>query len=160
VTDSRVSRGRKSEDLLADDCRAIWPDVEAVPAGLPGVDLRNTPGIAFEVKSRRRFNPMEWARQAGRNTPEGEIPLVVVRMTGQGPASIGEWLAFTPWKYQKRLIEEAGYGTAMGGGNPPENTQAHQPWPGPGVERLHELGCALSEAASAAIFRRLETHRW
>lgn len=139
---------------MADYLRDIWPDCSPPEASMPGKDLRNTPGFAFEIKARSRFEPLAFVRQASKNALLDEKPLVVVRMTGQGEASIGSWLAFTPLLHMRDLIREAGY-SSLGRGDPATNPQAHSLGLGSGLVEPYELGRSLSEATRTAIFRTL-----
>lgn len=91
TTETRRRRGRESERIVAEHVRRIWPTAEATPPGQYGTDVRRTPGAAIEVKSRRGLNLLAWMRQAKRNAMPGALPLLVVRLDGQGPATVGDW---------------------------------------------------------------------
>lgn len=102
MTDNRVSRGRKTEQLVADWFigAGVFPKAERRPASLPGSDIINTPGYYIEVKARRSFKPLEWIRQAqdGVASLEGEayrIPVCIMRPDGIGDKNVGNFLAFT-----------------------------------------------------------------
>ena len=89
---TRKSRGRETERLVADRLRSIWPHAYATAPGAPGPDVNETPGYAVEVKARRGLNLPEWMRQASRHSQaRGGVPLLVVRLDGQGPASVDDW---------------------------------------------------------------------
>jgi hypothetical protein len=62
----------------------------------PGPDLTGTPGLAVEVKSRRKLDLRAWIRQARRQADSAAVPLLVLRLDGMGPADVGEWVACMP----------------------------------------------------------------
>jgi hypothetical protein len=104
---SRKTRGMKTQALIAADlCEEnIYPFATDAGPGRPGKDVLGTPGVSIEVKARADFNPVASLRQATSNAEDGETPIVVVRMNGQGPAHIDEWVAFTTWKEMKEFIK-------------------------------------------------------
>lgn len=95
MTDSRVSRGRKTQVLVAEYWQesGTFPDAVSIAASLPGKDILHTPGFSVEVKGRTRFNPLEWSRQAAKNAGT-DVPVVVMRPNGLGEKSVGNFLAF------------------------------------------------------------------
>lgn len=116
----RKQRGRETEHLVARAFAADgWPHAEATGAGSPGRDIKGVLGVAPEVKARTGFEPLAALRQAVRNA-RGDIPVVVMRPNGSGPATIDDWPAFLPFGVLRRLLREAGYG------NPPEALSAPQ----------------------------------
>jgi hypothetical protein len=107
MANARVTRGRKTEDLLAAYYRDRgWPEAEAVVASQAGADIRKMPGLAPEVKARKGFQPLEWIMQARKNA-NGRMPFVILRCNGQGPESIGEWLVITRLADHVTLLEVA-----------------------------------------------------
>ena len=89
---TRKSRGRETERLVAERLRSIWPHAYATAPGAPGPDVNETPGYAVEVKARRGLNLPEWMRQASRHSQShGGVPLLVVRLDGQGPSNVDDW---------------------------------------------------------------------
>lgn len=110
MTQHRKNRGRQTEHLVADYLREHgWPYAEAVGAGRPGADITGTPDIAVEVKGRRGFNPKAALEQAEANA-HGRLPFAVLRLDGQGPASIDDWPVVIRLGEFVRLLAEAGYG--------------------------------------------------
>lgn len=89
---SRKRRGMRTQKLVAEYLREIWPFADTAGAGRSGQDILNTPGFAGEVKAQSRVNLGAWLRQAAVNAGEDEIPYVVFRINGQGEASIDDWL--------------------------------------------------------------------
>lgn len=93
MANSRVRRGRKTQDLIAARWResGLFPEARAVSASLPGKDIQETLGYSVEVKARAGFSPVAAMRQAEANAGDHEIPAVIFRPNGMGPASIGKW---------------------------------------------------------------------
>lgn len=93
MTNSRVSRGRRTQVVAAEYLRPVWPDIESVAASLKGRDLLKTPGFAPEVKARADFNPTDWIKQAKKNAGV-DVPFVIMRPNGYGEEKVGQWLTF------------------------------------------------------------------
>lgn len=108
---SRKRRGRDTEHMVAkafaDDG---WPYALATGAGAAGRDVTGVPGICVEVKARNGFEPMANLRQVCGNATTGEVPVVIMRPNGMGPASIDAWPAFLPFGVLRLLLRQAGYG--------------------------------------------------
>lgn len=106
MTNHRKARGIATQALIAEDLRneGIYPYATDAGSGRPGKDILNTPGAAIEVKARAGFEPVSSMKQAKKNAAEGETPIVVCRMNGQGPAHIDEWIAFMPWSEMKEYL--------------------------------------------------------
>lgn len=108
---TRKRRGRASEQAVAAAMRADgWPYAEPVGAGRAGADVTGTPGLSLEVKARRGLNLGAWLGQAVRQADHGEVPILVVRLDGQGPGSVDQWPAVVPFDVLRRLLRLAGYG--------------------------------------------------
>lgn len=91
TVETRRRRGRESEHAVADFLRRNgFPYAQPVGAGAPGCDITGTPGLAVEVKARRRLDIRASLRQSRRNSGH-LLPIVVARLDGQGPADVGEW---------------------------------------------------------------------
>lgn len=113
TTNSRKARGRATEHLVARAFAADgWPYALPTGAGASGRDITGLPGIAVEVKARAGFEPQANLRQAVANAG-GDLPLVVLRCTGCGPATIDDWPMFMPFGQGRRLLRLAGYGTPL-----------------------------------------------
>jgi hypothetical protein len=109
----RKERGRATEHLVAEAFAADgWPHAEATGAGSPGRDIKGVLGVAVEVKARRAFAPLPALRQvigyAG-----GDVPVVVMRPDGCGPATVDDWPAFLPFGVLRQLLRQAGYGEPL-----------------------------------------------
>jgi len=114
VTDARKRRGRQSEHVVADYLRRNGFDfAEAVGAGRPGTDVTGTPGIDWEVKARRGLNLAGLLRQLDERADQERLGVGVVRLDGQGPASIETWAAVLTLADLVALLRAAGYGTPL-----------------------------------------------
>ncbi|WP_123788269.1 hypothetical protein [Phytoactinopolyspora halophila] len=93
---SRVRRGRKTQELLAEwfNNRG-WFQARSRPASLPGMDIEGMPGWAPEVKATRDGSLTAAVRQAVKNA-ENDTPFVVWRPDGYGPEKIDQWLVVLP----------------------------------------------------------------
>jgi len=108
---TRKQRGHDTQNLIA----AVfalngWPHAESAGAGRRGRDILGTPGVAVEVKARKDFSPLAWIRQAVAQA-EGDLPLVVCRPDGMGPASVDSWPVVMRLSDVLNLLNAAGYGS-------------------------------------------------
>lgn len=111
ATQSRKYRGYDSQKVLAEHLRVLFPYAEPTGAGRQGRDILSTPGIYFECKARKDFKPTEALKQTVSPALEaGDIPIIVMRMNGQGPKNVGKWVALTELDFIIQLLKEAGYG--------------------------------------------------
>ena len=110
MSQARKHRGYASQRIVADYLRANgWPHARSIGAGEAGADIVEVVDIDVEVKARRGFNPMAaMKQQAERN--DGRLPFAVLRLDGQGPASIDEWPVIVRLDTFVQLLREAGYG--------------------------------------------------
>lgn len=107
---ARVSRGRKTQELVAEWFRGKgWPEALSTPASLPGVDIQKMLGLAPEVKATAAVDPTGWLRQAVANA-KGDLPFVVYRPKGFGPERIDGWPVIIRLDDFTDLLSEAGYG--------------------------------------------------
>jgi hypothetical protein len=107
---SRKHRGYKSQDILADKLvEEGWPYAKSTGAGRTGTDVTGTIGIDWEVKARKDFNPSAAIKQLKERGDGKILPIAVLRLNGQGPASIGDWPAVLRLDDLIRLLKEAGY---------------------------------------------------
>lgn len=88
-----------------------WPGVERRGRGYEGRELIGMPGLAPEVKARRRMDLPAWLRQARRERGGG-IPFVVHKPDGvrMGQSEIDIWPATFPLLEATYLLRAAGYG--------------------------------------------------
>jgi hypothetical protein len=106
---ARRSRGAETQRIAAEWYRANgFPFCTDAGAGRSGRDLLNMIGLAPEVKGRADFHPLAWSRQAARNAA-GDVPFVLLRCNGQGPAAIAEWPVIVPNLHWTQVIRAAGF---------------------------------------------------
>lgn len=101
---ARKTRARRTEFVVADYLKPLWPEAEAVPSALPGRDILNTPGVAVEVKARYGLDLPAWMKQAAKNAETGDLPILVVRLNGQGEQSVGEFAAVVRLEDMRQLL--------------------------------------------------------
>ena len=90
MTNARKARGSATERIVSERLKVLWPFNNVVRG--PGPDLVETPGFAVEIKARTRLDLPEWMRQAKRHSAKhGGIPLLIIRLNGQGPASVDDF---------------------------------------------------------------------
>lgn len=104
MTDSRVSRGRKTQQIAAEYLKPVFPEAESLAASLPGKDIKNTPGWSCEVKARREFKPTEWAKQMAARDRYDEWSVCIMRPDGYGPERVDKWLTFMLFEDMRALI--------------------------------------------------------
>lgn len=102
---ARKHRGYRTQKVFAEYIRWLFPYAEPTGAGRQGADILGTPGIHFELKARAGFEPLAALRQAKAECGYA-LPIVVLRMNGQGEKSIGSWLALTDVDTMLKLLEE------------------------------------------------------
>lgn len=108
----RKHRGYQSQRVVAEYLRANgFPFAESTGAGRSGSDITGTPGIDWEVKSRRKLDlPGTLAQLRDRQTEPPLIPVAVIRPDGYGPHRIAQWPALASLDVLIRLLHDAGYG--------------------------------------------------
>lgn len=111
ASQSRKHRGYRSQKVLAEYVRQVFPYAEPTGAGRQGRDILSTPGVWFEVKARTGFDPLSALRQVEKENDTSDHDVIVLRMNGQGEANIGEWVTCMRVDTLLALLEEAGYGS-------------------------------------------------
>ena len=107
-TRTRKARGSRTQALVAEWYRCLWPAATTQGAGVPGRDVLNVP-LSIEAKGRREFAPLEWVRQARKaeRLAEDQFPAhVVMRPDGLGEQSVGDWLVIRRLEDDTALLEE------------------------------------------------------
>lgn len=113
MSQHRKHRGYESQRIVADYLRnAGWPYAEPTGAGRQGSDIIGVLDIDVEVKARRGFDPLATMRQQQEREHSGVLPFSVLRMDGQGAASIHEWPVVIRFDTFVALLRQAGYGDA------------------------------------------------
>lgn len=112
---SRKHRGYATQKHFAEWLRDLFPYAEPTGAGRQGKDILSTPGVWFELKARAGFDPLSALKQMEKEAVEesgGGIPIqaAVLRMNGQGPGTIDDWVVCMRASTLKELLREAGYG--------------------------------------------------
>lgn len=78
-------------------------------------------GLAPEVKAQSALNLAGWLKQARRNAGD-DVPFVVHRLNGTGPASMANWAVIMRLEDFTALIRWAGYGEPpLSDGEPEED---------------------------------------
>ena len=108
---SRKHRGYKSQKIVANYLvENGWPYAESTGAGRSGTDVTGTIGIDWEVKARKDFSPSTVIKQLKDRSNGKDLPVAVLRLNGQGEASIGEWVTILRLEDFVNLLRAAGYG--------------------------------------------------
>lgn len=107
----RKARGAQTQRVVAEYLTTQgWPYATDAGAGRSGRDILGVDGVSIEVKARRDLNLPAWIRQA-RAAAGNDLPVVVHRPDGMGPASIADWPATLRLADLVALLHEAGRGT-------------------------------------------------
>lgn len=107
---SRKARGRRTEAVLVDRLKTLFPNAMQVNSAASGADILNTPGLAIEVKARRGLDLPAWMRQAAKNAKPGEMPVLMTRLNGQGEETVDDWpviLRFGNFLHTITLLRQA-----------------------------------------------------
>ena len=101
---SRVSRGRKSQDIAATFLHPVFPEARGIAASLKGRDILETPGFSIEMKATKEFSPTAFLRQAAKSA-NGDVPFAIYRPRGYGPEKVDQWVAMTTLGTMREIIE-------------------------------------------------------
>lgn len=108
---SRKHRGYRSQKVVAMYLAENgFPFAESTGAGRSGSDITGTVGIDWEIKARADFSPSAVIKQLKDRHNGKDLPLAVLRLNGQGEASITEWVGIIRLEDLVKLLREAGYG--------------------------------------------------
>lgn len=88
---SRVHRGYASQRIAAAYLRRWWPYAEPTGAGRSGTDITGVP-FDIEIKARAGVDLAGLMRQLA-NREDGRRGVGLLRLNGQGPAQIDNWVA-------------------------------------------------------------------
>jgi hypothetical protein len=115
MTQHRKMRGYESQRIVAKHFAANgWPYAEPVGAGRTGSDITGMPGLDVEVKARRGLDLPSLLRQLDDRAAHGNLGFGILRLDGQGPASIADWPVIIRLDDFTALLRAAGYGTLAG----------------------------------------------
>lgn len=105
-TSNRKARGAKTQALVAAYLReAGWTYATDAGAGRTGNDILNVP-FRVEIKARAGFDPLSALKQAATGAGNG-TPFAVMRMNGQGEASVGQFVAVLRFEDLVELLKRA-----------------------------------------------------
>lgn len=106
----RKHRGMRTQADVAEYLQANgWPFAESAGAGRSGSDVTGVP-FDVEVKARRGLNIHALLAQLEARAAEGRLGFGVLRLDGQGPASIDRWPVVLTLADMVALLKAAGYG--------------------------------------------------
>jgi hypothetical protein len=107
---TRKARGRQSEIILAKYLNAHGFNVYATTSGAGGSDILGMEGVDWEVKSRRNLDISGLLKQLERRSRDKGLGLGVMRLNGQGEASIDDWVGIIRLSDLVYLLKASGYG--------------------------------------------------
>jgi hypothetical protein len=102
-------RGLRLQNALAAYLRQWWPSAESAGSGRSGSDVLGTPGIVWENKTPRKFDPYGWAKQAAGHARDGELPVCVYWPDKVGDRRPEFALAIVPLPVMVTLLKHAEY---------------------------------------------------
>jgi len=82
----------RTQRVVAEYLKLKFPNCYPAGAGESGKDLRRTPGYSIEIKARSRLDIKGGLKQAKANAEPCDTPILIVRLNGQGEASVGDWV--------------------------------------------------------------------
>lgn len=106
ATNWRKERGMQAQKWVAEWYARLWPGADTQGSGRSGRDVTGVP-VDIEVKSRKGFEPLAAIKQL-KSRPPGEFGpgWIVMRMDGQGEASIPDFLVLMTLADHTAYIEE------------------------------------------------------
>jgi hypothetical protein len=108
---SRKVRGRETEKLVAQYLVSHGFDTAHVTSSsAAGPDILGIEGLDIEVKARRGFDPALAMAQLRRRSRESGLGVAVLRLNGQGEASIDDWVGCIRLADLVYLLKASGYG--------------------------------------------------
>ena len=111
TSNSRKQRGYDSQRIVATFLQPRgFPHALSAGAGRSGTDVTGLIGIDLEVKARRDLDLPNMMRQMKARHRPGVLSIGVIRLNGQGEASIEEWPTVMRFGDSVSLWRQAGYG--------------------------------------------------
>lgn len=96
MSQHRKHRGYKTQRLVADYLKNWWSNAYSTGAGEAGSDIKGLP-FDVEVKATKSWSPKSWLDQSrARTSKSGLLGICVIRLTGQGEGSVGDYAALLP----------------------------------------------------------------
>lgn len=118
------ARGIALQRALAVYLRPWWPAARPAERGRSEPDVLNTPGVVWENKTPRRFDPFAWAKQAAGYIKDGgtELPITVYWPDGVGQQRPELALAIITLPQMMDLLERAHYAPTPADGHDIDST--------------------------------------
>lgn len=111
TSQSRKHRGYRTQKVVAEYLKANgFPHAESTGAGRSGTDVTGIVGVDIEVKARTGLDLPGLLKQLKDRALEGFLGLGVIRLNGQGEATVGEWVMVLRLEDGVNLLRDAGYG--------------------------------------------------
>ncbi len=112
MTQHRRRRGRETEMLVARYfAENGWLSAHVGSASAAGSDVRGIDGLDVEVKARKAFDPKGTIKQLEARSKETGMGVAVMRLSGQGETSVGDFLCFLRFDDLIYLLKASGYGS-------------------------------------------------
>ena len=110
MSQSRKHRGYASQRIFAEYLvERGWPFALSTGAGRSGSDITGVIGVDFEIKARRGLDLPALMRQLRERSEDGILGIGVLRLNGQGPASVADWPCIVRAEDLATLLKAAGY---------------------------------------------------
>jgi len=108
---SRRERGRESEKLVAKYLVSNGFETAHVTSmAASGSDILGIEGLDVEVKARKGFNPNAALAQLRRRSSTTGMGVAILRLNGQGEASLDDWCGVIRLADLVYLLKASGYG--------------------------------------------------
>ena len=108
---SRRERGRETEKLMAQYLvRHGFEEAHVTSMAASGSDILGIEGLDIEVKARRGFDPASAMAQLRARAKETGMGVAVMRLNGQGEASMDDWVGVIRLADLVYLLKASGYG--------------------------------------------------
>jgi hypothetical protein len=109
---SRRERGRETEKLVAQYLlRHGFEGAHVTSMAASGSDILGIEGLDIEVKARRGFDPAAAMAQLRARSKETGMGVAIMRLNGQGEASMDDWVGVIRLADLVYLLKAAGYGS-------------------------------------------------
>lgn len=109
---SRRERGRETEKLVAKYLVTHgFTGAHVTSMAASGSDILGIENLDIEVKARRGFNPSAAMAQLRARAKETGMGVAIMRLDGQGEASMDDWVGVLRLSDLVYLLKAAGYGS-------------------------------------------------